>query len=62
MGALIFPNFPNYPEMGTRAVPELPAPPIRGRGDGNRMPGYAISNSITGARFALMQKEELTWA
>jgi hypothetical protein len=33
--ALIFPNFPKRPETGTPVIPELPAAPIRGGGNGN---------------------------
>ena len=32
---LIFPNFPKRPETGTPVIPELPAAPIRGGGNGN---------------------------
>lgn len=32
---LIFPNFPKCPETGRPVIPELPAAPIRGGGNGN---------------------------
>jgi len=40
---LIFPNFPKRPETGTPVIPELPAAPIRGGGNGN---GIGIGNDL----------------
>jgi hypothetical protein len=40
---LIFPNFPKRPETGRPVIPELPAAPIRGGGNGN---GIGIANNL----------------
>ena len=41
MASLIFPNFPKCPRTGTPVIPELPAAPIRGGGNGNGIPSGA---------------------
>jgi hypothetical protein len=44
MTPLIFPNFPKRPETGAPVIPELPAAPIRGGGNGN---GIGIWERLT---------------